>query len=483
MAACDIGLIGLAVMGQNLVLNMSDHGFCVAVHNRTTAKVDEFLVSSAAGHSIQGAHSPEELVRLLKKPRLVMLMIKAGQAVDASIEQLLPLLEPGDVILDGGNSFYQDSIRRWRMLEEKGIHFIGTGVSGGEIGARRGPSIMPGGSEAAWPLVKPILQAIAAKVDGDIPCCEWMGSDGAGHYVKMVHNGIEYGYMQLIAETYHLMRDLLGLTHTEMAQTFEQWNHGRLSSYLVEITAHILATKDSDGQPLVSKILDAAGQKGTGRWTSESALALGIPLTLVTEAVFARALSALKDERIQAAGHIPQPSFNFSGSKEDLLAKLEDALYLAEIISYAQGFMLFRAAKQEFGWQLNYAQIANIWREGCIIRSALLAHIKDAFSRDADLKNLLFDPFFKEQSAQAIGGLREVVALGAQGGVPLPAHAAALSFLDGYRSALLPANLIQAQRDYFGSHTYERLDAPRDEFFHTDWSGEGGDVTASTYNA
>lgn len=483
MTACDIGVIGLAVMGQNLVLNMSDHGFSVAVYNRTTSKVDEFLAGPASGRSIFGAHTPQELVSLLKKPHLVLLMIKAGKPVDSSIEQLLPFLEEGDVILDGGNSFFIDTRRRWEYLRDKGIHYVGSGISGGEIGARRGPSIMPGGSEEAWPLVKPILQAIAAKVDGDIPCCTWMGSDGAGHYVKMVHNGIEYGYMQLIAETYHLIRDLLKMSHTEMAQVFRTWNSAKLNSYLVEITADILSAKDTDGEALVTKILDAAGQKGTGRWASESALQLGIPLTLITEAVFARALSALKEERKSAALEIAQAEFQFSGSRESLLADLENALYLAEIISYSQGYILFREAAGEFNWQLNYEEIANIWREGCIIRSALLTHIKNAFSHQPELPNLLFDPFFKQQTAASIGGLRKVVALGATSGIPLPAHAAALSFFDGYRSEWLPANLTQAQRDYFGSHTYERVDAPRGEFFHTDWTGEGGDVTASTYTA
>jgi 6-phosphogluconate dehydrogenase len=483
MAECDIGLVGLAVMGQNLVLNMNDHGFRVAVYNRTTARTDEFLAGPAAGRDIHGARSLDELVSLLKKPRKVMLMIQAGPAVDAVIEQLAPLLDAGDVILDGGNSFFQDSIRRYHMLKEKGIHFIGTGISGGEIGARRGPSIMPGGAEEAWPLVKPILQAIAAKLDDGTPCCAWMGSDGAGHFVKMVHNGIEYGYMQLIAETYHLMRDVLGLTHAEMAGVFRVWNQGRLNSYLMEISADILAAEDEDGQPLAAKILDAAGQKGTGRWTSESALQLGIPLTLVTEAVFARALSALKDERVRASGEIPAPSFTNIVPRDKVLAWLEDALYLAEIISYAQGFMLFREAAREYGWAMDYAEIANIWRAGCIIRSALLAHIKDAFRADIGLENLLLAPFFREQVAHSGAGLRETVALGAHSGIPLPAHAAALSFLDGYRSAHLPANLIQAQRDYFGSHTYERVDTPRGQFFHTDWTGEGGDVTASTYTA
>ena len=483
MADYDIGLVGLAVMGQNLVLNMSDHGFKVAVYNRTTSTMEEFINGSAKGRAIQGARTLEELIALLKKPRRVMLLVKAGNPVDQTIEALLSLLEPGDVIIDGGNSFYGDTIRRYQYLKSKGIHYIGTGISGGELGARFGPSITPGGAPEAWPLVKEILQAISAKVDGDVPCCEWMGSDGAGHYVKMVHNGIEYGFLQLIAESYHLMKTVLQLSYEEMSETFKRWSHGKLSSYLIEVAGDVLAVKDIDGAPLLEKILDAAGQKGTGRWTSESALQLGIPLTLVTEAVFARSLSALKEERVEASKHIPSPEFTFTGDKQKLLDDLENALYLAEIISYAQGFMLFRDAAREFKWQLDYTTIANVWRNGCIIRSALLTHIRDAFQRDRNLKNLLFDDFFKEEFRKGITSLRNITALAAQSGTPAPAYSTALSFYDGYRSAVLPANLTQAQRDYFGGHTYERVDAPRGQFFHTDWTGEGGDITASSYNA
>ena len=483
MQTYDIGLIGLAVMGRNLVLNMSDHGFSVAVYNRTVEKMNAFLESSAQGREITGAESLEEFTALLKKPRKIMLMIKAGKPIDLTIDALLPFLEKGDVIIDGGNSYFKDSIRRHAYLEQKGVHFIGTGVSGGEIGARRGPSIMPGGSEEAWELVKPILQAISAKIDGDIPCCEWMGTDGAGHYVKMVHNGIEYGFMQLTAESYFFMKEVLQLSHTEMAEYFKQWDKGKLSSYLIEITGEILAVKDTDGSPLVENILDAAGQKGTGRWTSESALELGIPLTLISESVFARALSALKSERVNAQKSIRGPVFTFKGSKQDGLQDLENALYMAEIISYAQGFMLFREAAKEYHWHLNYTSIANIWRNGCIIRSSLLKHIKSAFANDPTLENLLVDPFFLKVAEDNIPSLRRVVGIAVQAGVPIPAFSSALSFFDGYRSAVLPANLTQAQRDYFGSHTYERIDKERGEFFHTNWTGEGGDVTASTYNA
>jgi 6-phosphogluconate dehydrogenase len=470
-------------MGRNLVLNMSDHGFSVAIYNRTVEKTNAFLESSAQGREITGAASLEEFTALLKKPRKIMLMIKAGRPIDLTIDALLPFLEKGDVIIDGGNSYFKDSIRRHAYLEQKGIHFIGTGVSGGEIGARHGPSIMPGGSEEAWELVKPILQAISAKIDGDIPCCEWMGTDGAGHYVKMVHNGIEYGFMQLTAESYFFMKEALQLNHKEMAEHFKQWNKGKLSSYLIEITGEILAVKDADGRPLVENILDAAGQKGTGRWTSESALELGIPLTLISESVFARALSALKSERVNAQNLIQGPVFTFKGSKQDVLQDLENALYLAEIISYAQGFMLFREAAKEYHWHLNYTSIANIWRNGCIIRSSLLKHIKSAFANDPTLENLLVDPFFLKVAEDNIPSLRRVISIAVQAGIPIPAFSSALSFFDGYRSAVLPANLTQAQRDYFGSHTYERIDKERGEFFHTNWTGEGGDVTASTYNA
>ena len=483
MADFDIGLIGLAVMGQNLVLNMSDHGFKVAVYNRTTSTMEEFIKGSAKGRAIQGARTLAEFTALLKKPHRIMLMVKAGSPVDQTIDALLPLIEPGDVIIDGGNSFFGDTIRRCQYLKEKGIYFIGTGVSGGELGARFGPSISPGGAAEAWPLIKDIFQAISAKVDGDVPCCDWMGPDGAGHYVKMVHNGIEYGFLQLIAETYHLMKSILKLSYEEMSETFKHWSGGKLSSYLIEIAADILAAKDKDSEPLVEKILDTAGQKGTGRWASESALLLGIPLTLVTEAVFARFLSALKEDRQEASKQIPAPEFTFNGDKVKLLADLENALYLAEIISYAQGFMLFREAAGEYQWDLDYARIANIWRNGCIIRSVLLTHIRDAFLNSNDLKNLLFDEFFKQELKTSIASLRAIAVLAAQAGLPAPAYYAALSFFDGFRTQKLPANLIQAQRDYFGGHTYERTDAQRGQFFHTDWTGEGGDITASSYNA
>ncbi|MDO9546285.1 MAG: decarboxylating NADP(+)-dependent phosphogluconate dehydrogenase [Pelolinea sp.] len=483
MQKYDIGLVGLAVMGQNLVLNMSDHGFSVAVYNRTTKKTNEFLETNAEGREIAGVASLEELIPLLKKPRKIMLMIKAGAPIDLTIDALVPLLEKGDVIIDGGNSYFKDSIRRQTYLAQRGILFVGTGVSGGEIGARRGPSIMPGGSEGAWQLVKLILQTISAKVDGDTPCCDWMGSDGAGHFVKMIHNGIEYGFMQLIAESYSFMKNILHLNYEEMASRYKEWDSGKLDSFLIEITGDILIVKDSDGSPLLEKILDAAGQKGTGRWTSESALELGIPLTLVTESVFARALSALKSERVNAHKLIRGPESDFNGDTQDLVKDLENALYMAEIISYAQGFMLFREAAKEYEWDLDLSSIANIWRKGCIIRSSLLKHIRDAFLDNPTLKNLLIDPFFLKISGENIPSLRRVVCAAVQTGLPIPAFSSALSFFDGYRSAVLPANLIQAQRDYFGSHTYERVDKDRGEFFHTNWTGEGGDITASTYTA
>jgi len=483
MSKLDIGVIGMAVMGQNLVLNMSDHGFKVAVYNRTAARMKEFISGRAAGREIHGAETLEDLVSMLHKPRVIMLMIKAGQPVDLTINSLKTLLEPGDIIIDGGNSYFKDTIRRTHDMEAAGFCYIGTGISGGELGARRGPSITPGGSRAAWPVVQSILQGIAAKLDDGAPTCEWMGSDGAGHYVKMVHNGIEYGFMQMIAETYHLMKDVLEMDHDQMAKVFKDWNRGKLESFLVEITGDILAFRDEQKDTLVPKILDAAGQKGTGRWTSESALEMGIPLTLVTEAVFARALSALKKERLLAAKHLPAPESKFCGDSAEFIQDLENALYLAEILSYSQGFMLFREAAGEFNWELNYQDIANIWRRGCIIRSALLTHIRDAYRNKPDLENLLFDPFFLEKANVFIPSLRRVINQAVTAGIPVPTLGAALSFLDGYRSGTLPANLIQAQRDYFGSHTYERVDAKRGQFFHTDWTGEGGDVTASSYNA
>ena len=483
MSKADIGLIGLAVMGQNLVLNMADHGFTVAVYNRTVSKVDEFINGSAKGMSIIGAHSIEELVSQLKRPRRVMMLVKAGDAVDQFIEQLLPHLEPGDIIIDGGNSNYTDSIRRTAYVESKGLLFIGTGVSGGEEGARNGPSIMPGGSPAAWPHVKPIFQAVAAKVEDGTPCCDWVGETGAGHFIKMVHNGIEYGDMQLICEVYQLMKDVLGLNAAEMHQIFAEWNRGKLDSYLIEITRDILAFKDEDGQPIVEKILDAAGQKGTGKWTVISALDLGIPLTLISEAVMARSLSALKEERVAASQVLTGPTATFDGDKDAFINDLQEALYAAKMISYTQGYMLMRAVAQEYGWHLNYGGIALMWRGGCIIRSIFLGKIKEAFDQNPALTNLLLDPYFQAQVDAAQASWRRVIAKAVELGIPVPAMSSALAFFDGYRRERLPANLLQAQRDYFGAHTYERVDQPRGRFFHTNWTGAGGAVTASTYMA
>jgi 6-phosphogluconate dehydrogenase len=485
MSKADIGLIGLAVMGQNLVLNMNDHGFTVAVFNRTVSKVDEFLKSGAKETNVIGVHSLEELASVLKKPRRVMLMVQAGKPVDDFIELLLPHLEPGDIIIDGGNSNYNDSIRRTAYVESKGLLFIGTGVSGGEEGARRGPSIMPGGSPAAWPHVKPIFQAIAAKVKrpdgGEDPCCDWVGENGAGHYVKMVHNGIEYGDMQLVCEAYHLMKEGLGMTPDQMHAVFTRWNKGKLDSYLIEITRDILGYKDVDGQPLVDKILDAAEQKGTGKWTGISALEMGIPLTMVVEAVLARALSSLKDDRVAASKVLSGPEPNITTEKKAFIDDLEQALYASKLMSYTQGYMLFRAAAKEYKWNLNYGGIALMWRGGCIIRSVFLGKIKDAFDKNPNLSNLLLDPYFKEQIVAAQPGWRRVVAEAVQKGIPMPAMSSALAFFDGYRHESLPANLLQAQRDYFGAHTYQRLDKPRGEYFHTNWTGRGGDVTSTVW--
>ena len=479
----DIGLIGLAVMGQNLVLNMDDHGYTVAVFNRTVSKVDEFIQGNARGTQVIGTHSIQELVSALKRPRRVMLLVKAGKAVDDFIEMLLPHLEPGDIIIDGGNSNYNDTMRRSAYVESKGLLYIGTGISGGEEGARHGPSIMPGGSPAAWPHVKPIFQAVAAKVDDGSPCCDWVGENGAGHFVKMVHNGIEYGDMQLICEAYHLMRDGLGMTADEMSAVFADWNEGKLDSYLVQITRDILAFKDEDGQSLVEKILDSAGQKGTGKWTAISSLDMGIPLTLIGEAVYARFLSALKEERVAASKVLSGPTLKFDADRRALVADLREALYAAKIGSYTQGYMLMRAAAQEYGWNLNYGGVALMWRNGCIIRSVFLGKIKEAFDRNPRLSNLLLDPYFTEQVDAAQAAWRRVVAQAVELGVPVPAMSSALAFYDGYRSERLPANLLQAQRDYFGAHTYERVDKPRGAFFHTNWTGTGGDVTAGTYQA
>lgn len=478
----DIGLIGLAVMGQNLVLNMNDHGYTVAVYNRTTSKVDDFINGEAKGRSIIGTHSIEELVGALKSPRRVMIMVQAGPAVDAVIEQLLPHLDKGDIIIDGGNSNYHDSARRTDYLESKGLLFAGVGVSGGEEGARHGPSIMPGGSPAAWPHIKPIFQAIAAKVADGTPCCDWVGSHGAGHFVKMVHNGIEYGDMQLITEAYHLLKGGLGLNHDEMSAVFKRWNTGRLDSYLIEITGNILAYRDEDGEPMVEKILDSAGQKGTGKWTVSTALDEGIPLTLIGEAVFSRFLSALKDERVAASRVLHGPGSTFEADAS-FLDDIESALYAAKIVSYTQGYMLMRAADERYKWDLNYGGVALMWREGCIIRSAFLDKITAAYTSSPHLVNLLLDDYFRQQVEGAQAAWRRVVAKAVTYGIPVPAMSSALAFYDGYRHEQLPANLLQAQRDYFGAHTYERVDKPRGEYFHTDWTGHGGAVTASTYKA
>ena len=509
MRAADIGVIGLAVMGENLVLNMASRGYTVAVHNRTTSKVDAFLAGRAAGRTIVGARSPEELVSKLARPRRVMLMVQAGQAVDRVIEALVPLLDPGDVLIDGGNSNYQDTTRRTRALRESGILYVGTGVSGGEEGALLGPSIMPGGNPDAWPVLEPIFKAIAAKVDDGTPCCDWIGPDGAGHYVKMVHNGIEYGDMQMIAEAYSLLRNVGGIEPAAMSEVFAGWNDGELSSYLVEITAAILARVDDEtGRPLVDLILDAAGQKGTGKWTGVDSLMLGAPVTAITEAVFARALSALKEERVTASRILPGPAAHGGdgraavgsskpeahagdtpGGREfdaDAAAFVEDvrrALYASKICSYAQGFQLLAMASVEYGWRLDFGAIALMWRGGCIIRAAFLDRIKAAYDEAPDLANLLLAPYFRDAIAGAQAAWRRVVATAVLRGVPAPAFASALAWYDGYRSARLPANLLQAQRDYFGAHTYERVDRPRGEFFHTDWTGRGGETVSTAYNA
>lgn len=478
----DIGLIGLAVMGENLVLNMESKGFQVSVFNRSTDKVDNFVNGRAKGKNIKGTQTLEELVQSLERPRKVMLMIKAGSAVDATIESLIPLLESGDIIIDGGNTHFPDTDRRTAYVESKGLLYIGTGVSGGEEGALLGPSIMPGGSPKAWPLVKPIFQGISAKVEDGTPCCDWVGENGAGHFVKMVHNGIEYGDMQLINEAYHIMKDVLGMSADEMHEVFKEWNKGPLDSYLVEITRDILAFKDEDGSPLVDKILDTAGQKGTGKWTAVSALELGIPLTLIGEAVFSRCLSAIKEERVAASKILNGPKPTFNGDKKQFLSDLQDALYASKVVSYAQGYALMAAAAKEYGWNLNYGGIALMWRGGCIIRSIFLGKIKDAFDAEPNLTNLLLTPFFKDVVEKAQAGWRTVVTTAIMNGIPTPAFATALNYFDGYRSERLPANLLQAQRDYFGAHTYERLDKPRGEFFHTNWTGRGGSTASTTYN-
>ena len=483
-ASYDIGLIGLAVMGQNLVLNMNDHGFKVAVFNRTVSKVDDFLANEAKGTQVVGAHSVEELTALLKRPRRVMLMVKAGASVDQTIEHVLPHLEAGDIVIDGGNSLFTDSNRRTRDLAAKGILFIGTGVSGGEEGARFGPSIMPGGNPAAWPHVKPIFQAIAAKVEDGTPCCDWVGENGAGHYVKMVHNGIEYGDMQLICEAYDLLQRGLGLTPDELHEVFAEWNKGELDSYLIEISSHIFAKKDGDGQPLVNKILDRAGQKGTGKWTVFSSLDLGQPVTLIGESVFARCLSALKEERVAAARILTGPAAKAVASdRAAFIEEVRRALYCSKIVSYAQGYMLLRAAAKENGWNLNMGGIALMWRGGCIIRSRFLGKIKEAFDKNPAIENLLLDSFFSGALNQYQASWRKALVNAIEQGVPTPAFATALAFFDGYRTGRLPQNLLQAQRDFFGAHTYERTDQPRGQFFHTNWTGHGGRVSSSTYTA
>ena len=478
----DIGLIGLAVMGENLVLNMESKGFRVTVYNRSIQKVDDFLAGRAKGKNITGVHTIEELISSLKRPRKVMLMIKAGSSVDDMINTLIPHLETGDIIIDGGNTHFPDTNRRTSMVESKGLLYIGTGVSGGEEGALLGPSIMPGGSKAAWPEVKPIFQAIAAKVEDGSPCCDWVGENGAGHFVKMVHNGIEYGDMQLICEGYQIMRDLLYLSADEMHQIFKDWNNGELDSYLIEITRDILSYKDTDGKPLVDKILDTAGQKGTGKWTGVAALDLGIPLTLIGEAVFSRCLSAVKEERVNASKILQGPERIFTGDKNAFINDIKEALYASKIVSYAQGYALMMAAANEYGWKLNYGGIALMWRGGCIIRSAFLSKIKEAFDNNPSITNLLLDPFFKEKVETAQKGWRHVVSAAIINGIPVPAISSALGYFDGYRCEKLPANLLQAQRDYFGAHTYERIDKPRGEFFHTNWTGRGGTTSSSTYN-
>ncbi len=478
----DIGFIGLGVMGQNLVLNMNDHDFTVAVFNRTTSKVDDFLNGAAKDTNVIGTYSIAELVSRLHRPRLVMLMVKAGRAVESTVEQLVPLLDKGDILIDGGNSNYRDSMQMAANLEAKGLLYVGSGVSGGEEGARWGPSLMPGGSTAAWPHVKGVFQAIAAKVADGTPCCDWVGESGAGHFVKMVHNGIEYGDMQLICEAYDLMKSVLGMSSLEMSATFAAWNESELNSYLIEITRDILAFADADGTPLVETILDTAGQKGTGKWTVGAALDSSIPLTLIGEAVFARFLSALKDELVAAAKElVGQRPAIFDGDRQAFLDDIGQALYAAKIISYTQGYMLFRAASAEYGWNLNYGGIALMWRGGCIIRAAFLDKIQEAYGRNPSLGNLLLDSYFKEQIQRTEGAWRRVVSQAVAVGVPLPAMSSGLAFFDGYRRERLPANLLQAQRDFFGAHTYERIDKPRGEFFHTDWTGRGGGVTSGSY--
>lgn len=481
MKKADIGLIGLAVMGENLVLNMESHGFSVAVYNRTIDKVNNFIDGRGKGKKIIGTSSIEELINSLSSPRKIMLMVKAGKPVDDFIELLIPYLDKGDIIIDGGNSHFPDTIRRTKYLEDKGLLYIGTGVSGGEEGALKGPSIMPGGSKEAWEYVKPIFQSIAAKVPDGTPCCDWVGENGAGHFVKMVHNGIEYGDMQLICEAYQIMKDLLGMSADEMHEVFKEWNNGELESYLIEITRDILNYKDEDNLPLVDKILDTAGQKGTGKWTVLASLDTGTPLTLIGEAVYARCLSAMKNERVEAAKVLSGPKPSFDGNKQEFIKDIKNALYASKIVSYAQGYVLMKYAAKEFGWNLNYGGIALMWRGGCIIRSVFLGKIKEAFDKNPDLSNLLLDPFFKDKIESSQDSWRKVVTSAISNGIWIPAFSSALNYFDGYRNERLPANLLQAQRDYFGAHTYERIDKPRGEFFHTNWTGRGGTTASTTY--
>ena len=483
MKKADIGLVGLAVMGENLVMNMESKGFTVAVYNRTTEKVKNFVEGRAAGKNIIGTYSIEELVENLEKPRKIMMMVKAGAAVDQLIDQLIPHLEAGDILIDGGNSHFPDTIRRTQYVESKGLLYIGTGVSGGEEGALKGPSMMPGGSPAAWPYVKPIFQAICAKVEDGSPCCDWVGENGAGHFVKMVHNGIEYGDMQLICEAYQLMRDGLGMSAEEMHEVFAEWNKTELDSYLIEITRDILGYKDEKGETTVNYILDTAGQKGTGKWTGIAALDEGVPLTLIGEAVFARCLSAMKEERVAASKVFTKEIPAFTGDKAAFIENIRKALYASKIISYAQGYTLMRTTAKTYNWNLNYGGIALMWRGGCIIRSVFLGKIKEAYDKDPNLVNLLMDDYFGETIKGLVPAWREVVAYAAKAGIPMPAFSSALSYFDGYTTASLPANLLQAQRDYFGAHTYERIDQPRGQFFHTNWTGHGGSTTANTYQA
>ncbi len=482
MNKAEIGLIGLAVMGENLVMNMESKGFTIAVYNRSTEKVDNFINGRAKGKKIIGCRSVEELVQALEKPRKVMMMIRAGQAVDDMIGQLLPLLEPGDVIIDGGNSYFKDTIRRTAEVTEKGLLYVGTGVSGGEEGALNGPCLMPGGNKEAWKLLKPIFTAISAKVEGDIPCCEWIGENGAGHFVKMVHNGIEYGDMQLICEAYQMMRDGMGMSSAQMHKVFEAWNHSELDSYLMEITADIMGHQDENGETTVEKILDVAGQKGTGKWTCIAALDEKVPLTLINEAVASRCISDMKEERVQAGKSYERSNKMIADVKEEFIEDIRKALYASKIISYAQGYSLMRSAAKEYDWDLKFGNIALIWRGGCIIRSAFLGKIKEAFDRDPNLSNLILDPYFKSVIEDCLPSWRKVVATATEYGIPMPAMNAALSWFDSYTCANLPANLLQAQRDYFGAHMYERIDRPRGEMYHTNWTGNSGTTAAGTYS-